>query len=160
MISRTLLGIILLVALIISGFLFTQNPPLLKPDLTYVIGDEIKTLDPAKLLWNEDIRIAWVPCAFEIPLVIRQWAKAGVSSTLIALCGIIQGETPHAGLIANQVTDSLARIMLEFDIPVIDGVVATENHEQAEVRCKTGEQSRGAYAARAAIEMATLLERI
>lgn len=103
------------------------------------------------------IEIAWVPGAYEIPLVLQQMAVRGTFDALIGQGAVIEGDTPHADLITRSVTESLAAISLAHGIPVIDGVVATRNEEQAVTRCRYGEGSRGWYAGLAALETATVL---
>lgn len=103
---------------------------------------------------TERITVIWVPGAFEIPVVLEILASQGRHSALIALGAVIQGETPHAGLINTEVNRSLCEMARRHQLPVIDGVVMTHSLEQAVARCTTGEKSRGWYAAKAAIEMA------
>jgi len=102
----------------------------------------------------ERITVVWVPGAFEIPTALELLAAQGTHDALIALGAVIQGETPHAGLINTEVNRSLSEIARRHHVPVIDGVVMTHSMEQAVARCTTGEKSRGWYAAKAAIEMA------
>jgi len=104
--------------------------------------------------------VFWVPGAYEIPSLIHKVARRKGHDAFIALGVIIQGETPHAQLINTQVGYSLAHIAREFGVPVIDGVVATANREQAEARCSLEGGGRGVYAARAAVEMAQLYRRV
>lgn len=105
---------------------------------------------------DKDIAVAWAPGAYEIPFVIKKMALASKYSALIALGAVVQGATPHAGLINSQVARSLLQVGLEYGIPVIDGVVAADNLEQAIERCGTKGGNRGWTAAQAAIEMANL----
>lgn len=105
----------------------------------------------------EDLAVAWVPGAYETPLVIDRMAASGRYHALIAIGCVIEGETPHARLITEAVTDALTAIGLKYGRPVIDCVVATLTIEQAERRCAAGLDNRGAYAAQTAIEMARLM---
>ncbi len=107
----------------------------------------------------EDIVVVRVPGAFEIPLAMQRLAEPDEFDALIALGAVVQGETPHASLITQEVTRALSEISRKYDLPVIDGVLATLTWEQAEVRA-TGERekNRGWYAALAAIEMAALMK--
>jgi 6,7-dimethyl-8-ribityllumazine synthase len=109
---------------------------------------------------EEQVTLAWVPGSFELPLVLESLAKRGGFSALIGLGVVIQGETPHATLITTEVTHGLARISSAYGVPVIDGVIAALTPAQAEARALGGEGSRGWYAARAAIEMASLMRRL
>lgn len=98
-------------------------------------------------------QVVWVPGAFEIPSVVERLALVGAHDALIALGAVVEGETPHADLITTTVTAVLADIARTHGLPVIDTVVAARTYEQAEARCRSGADSRGSYAARAAIEM-------
>lgn len=102
--------------------------------------------------------VAWVPGSFEIPLAVQQLAAAKKHDALIALGVVIQGATPHAGLINSQVARALSQISLKENIPVIDGVIAADNLEQAIERSGTKAGNRGWNAALSAIEMASLLK--
>ena len=103
------------------------------------------------------VTVAWVPGAFEIPLAIQKMAQSRKFDALIAIGTVIQGATPHAGLIGSQVARALGQISLKEDIPVIDGVVTADNLEQAIERSGTKAGNRGWNAALAAIEMANLM---
>lgn len=103
------------------------------------------------------IDVTWVPGSFEIPLVIKRLAGVSQYSALIALGAVVQGETPHAGLISTEVAHALASLARQYDVPVLDGVVTANTYEQAEQRCLPGPSGRGKYIALAAIEMATLM---
>lgn len=107
---------------------------------------------------EEAITVAWVPGSLEIPLAAQQMATAKKHDALIALGVVIQGATPHAGLINSQLTRALTQISLQENIPVIDGVVAADNLEQAIERAGTKAGNRGWNAALSAIEMASLLK--
>ena len=109
---------------------------------------------------EEDITVAWVPGAYETPLAVKKMAAGKGYSALIALGAVVQGATPHAGLINSQVARALAQIGLETGLPVIDGVVAADNLEQAIERCGTKSGNRGWSAAQAAIEMANLMKQM
>ena len=103
---------------------------------------------------EKDIEVIWVPGAYEIPSVVNLVAVAKSCDAVIALGLVVQGETQHAEVINYAVGDSLQRISLTHQIPVIHEIVSVRNMEQAEVRCLGGQGSRGWYAAEAAIEMA------
>ena len=107
-----------------------------------------------------DIAIVWVPGAFEQPLAIQKLAKSGKYNALIALGAVIQGATPHASLINAQVTRALTQISLDSGIPVVDGIVAAENLDQAIERCGSKAGNRGWSAAQSAIEMAALMKQL
>lgn len=101
-----------------------------------------------------------VPGAFEIPLAARLVARQGRHEAIIALGVVIRGETAHADLISRTLTDSLQRISLEFEVPVIHEVLLVDSEEQAAARCIGEEKNRGVEAARAAIEMARLVTQL
>jgi 6,7-dimethyl-8-ribityllumazine synthase len=107
-----------------------------------------------------DIRVVWVPGAYESPWAVDRLAARGGVDAFIALGCVIQGETPHARLIGEQVTRALSDIARARGVPVIDGVVTANTEEQARARCRPGPHSRGRYAALAAVEMASLAARL
>lgn len=109
---------------------------------------------------DDAVTVVWAPGSFEIPLVIQKLAQSGKFDALIALGVVIQGATPHAGLINSQVTRSLTQIALKENIPVIDGVVAADNLEQAIERSGSKAGNRGWSAALSAIEMAALSKKL
>lgn len=109
---------------------------------------------------DEAITVVWVPGSFEIPLAVQKLAQSGKFDALVALGVVIQGATSHAGLINSQVARALSQIALKENLPVIDGVVAADNLEQAIERSGTKAGNRGWNAALAAIEMACLCRQI
>lgn len=104
-----------------------------------------------------NIEVAWVPGSFEQPIVLKKMAQSGKYHAVIALGAVIQGSTSHAGLINAQVARALAQISLDTGIPVVDGIVAADNLDQAIERCGSKAGNRGWIAAQTAIEMASLL---
>lgn len=107
-----------------------------------------------------DVTVVWVPGSYEIPLAAQRIARGGKVSAVLALGAVIQGATPHAGLINAQVARSLTAIALETGVPVIDGVVAADNLEQAIERSGTKAGNRGWTTAQSAIEMANLVKNL
>lgn len=105
---------------------------------------------------EEDVTVVWVPGANETPQAIELMARGGKYDVLIALGVVIQGATPHADLINGQVARALGKTGMEHSIPVINGVVAAHNLEQAIERSGTKAGNKGWQAAQAAIEMANL----
>jgi 6,7-dimethyl-8-ribityllumazine synthase len=101
-----------------------------------------------------------VPGAFEIPTALEVCAASGKYDALIALGAVLEGDTPHAQAINGAVSRSLNELARQHQVPVIDGVVVARNRAQAEERCLSGADSRGAYAARAAVEMAQLIRKM
>jgi len=106
---------------------------------------------------DDSVTVGWVPGSFEIPLAVQQMAAAKKHNAIIALGVVIQGATPHASLINSQTARALSQISLKEGIPVIDGIVAADNLEQAIERAGTKAGNRGWSAALSAIEMASLL---
>lgn len=100
----------------------------------------------------EDVTLATVPGALEIPLVLQTMAKSGRFDALIALGAVIRGETYHFELVSNESGAGVTRVGLDFDIPVANAVLTTETDEQAEVRMSV----KGKEAAQVAIEMVNL----
>lgn len=109
---------------------------------------------------EDSVTVVWVPGSFEIPLAVQKLAQSGKFHAVVALGVVIQGATPHAGLINSQVARALSQIALESSVPVIDGVVAADSLEQAIERSGSKAGNRGWHAALSAIEMAALLKKI
>jgi len=109
---------------------------------------------------EKNITVVWVPGAFEIPLVAQKLAQSRKFSAVICLGAIIRGETPHFEFISNQVAVNIGKVALESDVPVIFGVITTENLEQAIERAGSKAGNKGWEAALAAIEMANLSQEI
>ncbi len=107
---------------------------------------------------EQDITVAWVPGANETPQAVKRMADSKTFDAVIALGAVIQGATPHADLINGQVARALSQIALESGVPVINGVVAADNLEQAIERSGTKAGNKGWQAAQAAIEMANLFK--
>ena len=109
---------------------------------------------------DQQIHVVRVPGAFEIPLVARHLAKTGRFNAIICLGAVIRGETAHFDYICTQASQGIAQAALDTGVPVIFGVLTTNTVEQALERAGTPERNRGAHAAQAAIEMATLMNRV
>lgn len=109
---------------------------------------------------EKDINVAWVPGSFEIPLVCKKMAESGKYDALLALGVVIQGSTAHASFVNAEVSKGLAQVSLEKGLPVIYGVVTTENIEQAIERSGSKAGNRGASAAETAIEMVSLIKNL
>ncbi len=105
----------------------------------------------------EDVEVAWVPGAFEIPLVARRMAASGAFHAVICLGAVIRGSTPHFDYVASEVAKGIAHVGLETGVPVLFGVLTTDTIEQAIERAGTKAGNKGFDAALAAIEMANLL---
>lgn len=109
---------------------------------------------------EENIYIAWVPGAFEIPLVAKKLAKTQKFDAIICLGAIIRGATPHFEYVAAEASKGIAQVMLETETPVIFGVLTTDTIEQAIERAGTKAGNKGAEAALSALEMINLLKNI
>lgn len=109
---------------------------------------------------EEDIEVAWVPGAFEIPLAAAKMAKSKKYDAVICLGTVIRGATSHYDYVCNEVSKGVAHVGLETGIPVLFGVVTTENIEQAIERAGTKAGNKGYDCAMSAIEMVNLLKEI
>lgn len=109
---------------------------------------------------DKDIKIVWVPGAFEISYAAGLMMKANKFDALICLGTVIRGNTPHFDYIANEVSKSISHLSLHGNTPVIYGVITSDNIEQAIERAGTKSGNRGRDAALTAIEMADLYKQI
>ena len=107
---------------------------------------------------DENITLAWVPGAFEIPLGAQKMANSHNFDAVICLGAVIRGSTPHFDYVAGEVTKGVAQVGLHTGVPTIFGVLTTENIEQAIERAGTKAGNKGFDAAMTAIEMANLLK--
>lgn len=108
---------------------------------------------------TDNIEIAWVPGAFEMPLAAQKMAQKGYDA-VICLGAVIRGATPHFEYVAAEVTKGIAQVGLNTGIPVIYGVVTADTIEQAIERAGTKAGNKGADAAMTAIEMVNLLREL
>lgn len=109
---------------------------------------------------EKDIEVTWVPGAFEIPLATQKLAAKGGFDAVICLGAVIRGSTPHFDYVCAEVSKGIAKVSLDTGIPVIFGVLTTENIEQAIERAGTKVGNKGFDAALSAIEMANLLKTV
>ncbi len=109
---------------------------------------------------GSDIDVAWAPGSFEIPLVALKMAKTKKYDAIICLGAIIRGGTPHFDYVASEYTKGIAKVSLDTELPVINGVITADNLEQAIERAGTKMGNKGFAAASSAIEMANLLNGI
>ena len=109
---------------------------------------------------EEDIHVAWVPGAFEIPLIASKMAKSGKYDAVICLGAVIRGATSHYDYVCNEVSKGIATVSMNSDIPVMFGVVTTENIEQAIERAGTKAGKKGYDCALGAIEMVNQIREI
>ena len=109
---------------------------------------------------SDDIDVAWVPGAFEIPLVARRFATSGRFEGVICLGAVIRGETAHFDLVANEAARGIAEVARDTGIPVIFEVLAVENLAQAEDRAGGAHGNKGWEAAESVLSMVSLLEEL
>ena len=109
---------------------------------------------------EDDITLAWVPGAFEIPLIASKLAKTGKYDAVICLGAVIRGATSHYDYVCNEVSKGVAHVSLETGIPVLFGVLTTDNIEQAIERAGTKAGNKGYDCALSAIEMINLSKQI
>ena len=109
---------------------------------------------------EDDISVAWVPGAFEIPLIASKMAKSAKYDAVICLGAVIRGSTTHYDYVCSEVSKGIATVSLNSDIPVLFGVLTTENIEQAIERAGTKAGNKGYDCAVSAIEMVNLIREI
>jgi 6,7-dimethyl-8-ribityllumazine synthase len=127
----------------------SQYNPEFVEGLTSHAQKELESLLPP----DSSVQLFNVPGAFEIPLVVQEVAERGTFNAIIALGAIIQGDTNHARLVAEAVTDALLDISLRLKVPVIHEVLLLNDAQQARQRCLEEEINRGTEAARVAVRM-------
>ncbi len=109
---------------------------------------------------ENDIDTAWIPGAFEIPLVAKKMATSGKYDAVICLGTVIRGSTTHYDYVCNEAAKGIGAVALETGVPVIFGVLTTENIEQAIERAGTKAGNKGSECALGAIEMVNVLKAI
>ena len=109
---------------------------------------------------EDDVALAWVPGAFEIPLAAKTFALTGRYDAVIALGAVIRGDTAHFEYVAGPCAEGLQQAQLETGVPVVFGVLTTENLEQALERSDLEGDNKGEESARTALEMADLLRKV
>lgn len=109
---------------------------------------------------ENNIDLAWVPGAFEIPLVAKKLAESGRYDAVICLGAVIRGATAHFDMVANETTKGIANVGLQTGVPIIFGVLTTDNIEQAVERAGSKAGNKGFEAVTTAIEMVNLLKQI
>lgn len=106
---------------------------------------------------EDNIHVAWVPGAFEIPLIASKMAKSQKYDAVICLGAVIRGSTSHYDYVCNEVSKGIASVSLESGVPVLFGILTTENIEQAIERAGTKAGNKGYDCAVSAIEMVNLI---
>ena len=108
---------------------------------------------------DDDVTVVWVPGAFEVPVVARRFALAGVDA-VVCLGAVIRGETAHFDLVANEAARGIADVTRETGVPCIFEVLATDDLAQAQARAGGAHGNKGWEAAMAALEMARVLREL
>lgn len=124
-----------------------------------LLGGAVDTLKRHGVDEN-NIHTAWVPGAFEIPLIAKKMADSGKYDAVICLGAIIRGSTSHYDLVCNETSKGIAQVSLNSNIPVMFGVITTENIEQAIERAGSKAGNKGSECAEGAIEMINLIREI
>jgi 6,7-dimethyl-8-ribityllumazine synthase len=109
---------------------------------------------------EEDLKVLKVPGAFEIPQAAKKLCSTGNYDAIVCLGAVIRGETSHFDYICAEASRGVGQVGLEFNVPVLFGVLTTENLEQAVARSGSGSSNKGRETALAAIEMATLYKKL
>ncbi|EOR22871.1 MULTISPECIES: 6,7-dimethyl-8-ribityllumazine synthase [Niallia] len=109
---------------------------------------------------EDDISVMWVPGVYEIPLAAKKLAASGKYDAIITIGTVIRGATPHFDYVSNEVAKGVANVSLSTEVPVIFGVLTTENIEQAIERAGTKAGNKGYEAAVNAIEMGNLYNQL
>ena len=109
---------------------------------------------------DDDIDLAWVPGAFEIPMVAKKMAESGRYDAVLCLGAVIKGSTSHYDYVCNEVSKGVALVNMETEVPTAFGVLTTENIEQAVERAGTKAGNKGSDAAMAVIEMVNLTKEL
>ena len=109
---------------------------------------------------EDDITVAWVPGAFEIPVVVQKLAETGDYDAIIAVGAVIRGATSHYEVVVNEVSKGIAQVALKTGVPVMNGVLTTDTIEQAVERAGTKAGNKGFECGTGAIEMVNLMRQI
>ena len=109
---------------------------------------------------EDDLKVLKVPGAFELPQAARKLCSTGNFDAIVCLGAVIRGETSHFDYICAEASRGVGQVGLEFNVPVLFGVLTTENLEQAVARSGSGSSNKGRETALAAIEMATLYKKL
>ncbi len=124
------------------------------------VGDGLLSACTAELgklgVASSDIEIVTVPGALEIPLALQKLAGTGRYDAMVALGAVIRGETYHFEVVSNESADGVMTVQLDTGVPIANGILTTDNDDQAEARM----HKKGAHCARAAVEMANLMQAI
>ena len=142
-----------------SKFLVVDDDAVFRARLVKALGARGYAAQGAGTV-DEAIEVVRVPGAFEIPLAARALARTGRFDAVLCLGAVIRGDTPHFDYISAEASRGIAQVALEYDLPVIFGVLTTNTVAQAIERADPAKHNRGADAARTAIEMVTVLREV
>jgi 6,7-dimethyl-8-ribityllumazine synthase len=106
------------------------------------------------------VPVHWVPGAFEIPLVAQRLAGSGAFDAVVCLGAVIRGDTPHFDFVARECAAGIARVSLDTGVPVVFGVLTTDDLDQALARCGGSAGDKGVESAHTAVEMVSLLRKL
>ncbi len=109
---------------------------------------------------EENITAAWVPGAFELPLIAQKMAQTGKYDAVICVGAVIRGDTSHYELVCNEAAKGVAQVTLSTGVPILFGIITTENIEQAIARAGSKAGNKGYDCALSAIEMINLISKI
>lgn len=109
---------------------------------------------------DDDVELAWVPGAFELPVVAKRLAESGAVDAVVCLGAVIRGDTPHFDYVAGEAARGLQQAALDTRVPVVFGVLTTDTRQQALDRVGGSEGHKGEEAALTALEMVALLRRL
>ena len=137
------------VALVVARFNEFSTSKLLSGAVDCLIRHEAK---------DEDITVAWVPGAFEIPMACKKLAESGKYDAVIALGAVIRGATPHFDYVCAEASKGIAQVSMQTGVPVAFGVLTTENIQQAIERAGTKAGNKGVDCAMSAMEMVNLFK--
>ena len=108
----------------------------------------------------DSVPVVWVPGAFEIPLVAKQLVESGELDAVICLGAVIRGDTPHFDFVAGECASGISRVALDTGVPIVFGVLTTDDLDQALARAGGAEGNKGAEATATAVEMVDLLRQL
>lgn len=129
----------------------------------FIVGKLVSGAEDALIrhgLKKEDVELVWVPGAFEIPMIAKKIAKSKKYDAVICLGAVIKGNTPHFDYVSSEVTKGVAMASYDTEIPIVFGVLTTDNLEQAIERAGTKAGNKGFDAGVTAIEMINLIKEI
>ena len=144
-------GKVMNLAIVVSRFNFEVTEKLLNGAVTRL--QELK-------ISRENIKVVWVPGAVEIPLMAQQFAIQGKVDAIICLGAVIKGETDHYDYVCQQVSDGCQKVMLNFNLPVIFGILTTPSVELALARAGGSEGNKGSECVDSALEMINLISQL